>query len=244
MCREGYSAARSRNRFKVVQNSGQKAGNIMNDPYQVLGVSPNATDEEIKSAYRELVKKYHPDNYANSPLADLAGEKMKEINAAYDQINKMRSGGGTGYSSGYGDGGYSGYGSSSGSEEYRSVREDINAGRIDQAQKKLDDVAQNDRGAEWHFLMGSIMYRKGWTSEAFVNFQTAYRMEPGNMEYRQAVERMSGQANGPFWNGYGGGSPGGFGGYNSGTPGGCSGLDLCNALLCTDCICSLFGGGC
>ena len=58
----------------------------MSDPYKVLGVSPSATDEEIKAAYRELAKKYHPDNYANTPLADFATEKMKEINEAYDTI--------------------------------------------------------------------------------------------------------------------------------------------------------------
>ena len=52
----------------------------MSDPYKVLGVSPNATDEEIKAAYRELARKYHPDNYVNNPLGDLAAEKMKEIN--------------------------------------------------------------------------------------------------------------------------------------------------------------------
>ena len=62
----------------------------MNDPYKVLGVSPNATDEEIKSAYRNLAKKYHPDNYADSPLSSLASEKMKEINEAYDEITKAR----------------------------------------------------------------------------------------------------------------------------------------------------------
>lgn len=64
----------------------------MNDPYSVLGVDSNASDEEIKRAYRELARKYHPDNYQNNPLADLAEEKMKEINEAYDAINKMRSG--------------------------------------------------------------------------------------------------------------------------------------------------------
>ena len=58
----------------------------MKDPYAVLGVSPNASDEEIKNAYREMARKYHPDNYADNPLSDLAGEKMKEINEAYDQI--------------------------------------------------------------------------------------------------------------------------------------------------------------
>ena len=56
----------------------------MNDPYSVLGVSPDASDEEIKKAYRELARKYHPDNYQNNPLADLAEEKMKAINEAYD----------------------------------------------------------------------------------------------------------------------------------------------------------------
>ena len=65
---------------------------MVSDPYKVLGVSPNASDEEIKRAYRELARKYHPDNYQNNPLADLAEEKMKEINEAYDAIEKRRQG--------------------------------------------------------------------------------------------------------------------------------------------------------
>ncbi|MCD8332320.1 MAG: DnaJ domain-containing protein, partial [Oscillospiraceae bacterium] len=64
----------------------------MSDPYQVLGVKSDASDEEIKRAYRELARKYHPDNYQNNPLADLAEEKMKDINEAYDAIINQRSG--------------------------------------------------------------------------------------------------------------------------------------------------------
>ena len=65
----------------------------MNDPYSILGVSPGASDEEVKKAYRELARKYHPDNYQDNPLADLAEEKMKEINEAYEQITRQREGG-------------------------------------------------------------------------------------------------------------------------------------------------------
>lgn len=65
----------------------------MKDPYKVLGVSPDASDDEIKKAYRALARKYHPDNYNGSDLADLAEEKMKEVNEAYDAVKKMREAG-------------------------------------------------------------------------------------------------------------------------------------------------------
>ena len=71
------------------------------NPYEVLGVPENATDEQIKNAYKELVKKYHPDRYQDNPLADLAEDKLAEINEAYDTIMRMRSGSGQ---SGYGYG--------------------------------------------------------------------------------------------------------------------------------------------
>ena len=79
----------------------------MNDPYQILNIPPTATDEEVKRAYRDLARKYHPDNYHDNPLADLAQEKMKEINEAYDQIQKQRkasSAASQSHSYGYGSG--------------------------------------------------------------------------------------------------------------------------------------------
>ena len=100
----------------------------MTDPYKVLNVSEDATDAQIKEAYRELAKKYHPDNYAGSPIADLASEKMKEINEAYDTIvndRKRRKSGG--YDSASSRGAAYSYAAST---EYSDVRSLISSNRI------------------------------------------------------------------------------------------------------------------
>ena len=165
----------------------------MNDPYQILGVPETATDEEVKRAYRELARKYHPDNYHDNPLADLAQEKMKDINAAYEQITKMRSGGrsgGNGYSSAGGYSGYQQYGgqSASGSSVLQQVRIAIQTGNISRAEALLANYS--DHTAEWNFLRGAVCYRRGWMDEAKRYYQTACQMDPGNAEYRQALEFM------------------------------------------------------
>ena len=169
----------------------------MNDPYQILGVPETATDEEVKRAYRELARKYHPDNYHDNPLADLAQEKMKEINAAYEEIAKMRSGGRSGGTSGgYGNyrGSTGGYQqqyssqSSSGSSVLQQVRIAIQTGNISRAEALLANYS--DHNAEWNFLRGAVCYRRGWMDEAKRYYQTACQMDPGNAEYRQALEFM------------------------------------------------------
>ena len=170
----------------------------MNDPYQILGVPETASDEEVKRAYRELARKYHPDNYHDNPLADLAQEKMKDINAAYEQITKMRSGAKSGgYSSAGSSGSYGSYGgyqqqyssqSSSGSSVLQQVRIAINTGNISRAEALLANYS--DHNAEWNFLRGAVCYRRGWMDEANRYYQTARQMDPGNAEYRQALEFM------------------------------------------------------
>ena len=116
----------------------------MRDPYTVLGVSSNASDQEIKKAYRELARKYHPDNYVDNPLADLAEEKMKEINEAYEAIQKQRSGGGGSYQSSSSSGGYQGgyqqQQQYSGNPTYARVRNLINMGDLNTAERLLGRV--------------------------------------------------------------------------------------------------------
>ena len=198
----------------------------MKDPYSVLGVSQNASDEEVKKAYRELARKYHPDNYQNNPLADLAEEKMKEINEAYDAITKQRAGGG-GYQQ-KSSGSYGGYAQqqrsySSNNPTYARVRNLINAGGLGTAERLLYEVGQKD--GEWYFLSGSIAYRKGWLDEAMQNYTLAVQMDPGNMEYRQALNMMQQRGRGfrPY-------------GYTNTV----DGLDCCTTMLCLNCLC---GGG-
>lgn len=191
----------------------------MNNPYQVLGVSPNASQEEVKKAYRDLARKYHPDNYHDNPLADLAQEKMKEINEAYDTIMK----GGASSSGSRQSGQSRSYSDYSGSEtgEFASVRAAINAGNLAYAEQLLNN--SGNRNAEWNFLMGSLYYRKGWLEEARRYYQTAVNMDPYNNEYRQALNYMasSGQAYRPA--------------AYSGVPDAC---DICTALMCANMCCN------
>ena len=206
----------------------------MNDPYQILGVSENASDEEIKKAYRELARKYHPDNYHDNPLADLAQEKMKEINAAYEQITKERSsgrraGGGSSYYGGGGYGGYQGYGNSRSYSGQSSVLQQariaIQTGNISRAEALLDNYS--DHNAEWNFLKGAVCYRRGWLDEALRYYRAAVKLDPGNAEYRQALEYMEGTEDTSY-------SPtGSFGTLCSGNP--------CLSLCCLYTLCN--GGG-
>ena len=192
----------------------------MKNPYEVLGVSPNASEAEIKAAYRELAKKYHPDNYQDSPLADLAEEKMKEVNEAYDAVMQAKKNGTNASGGGYNN-------SYSTSSEYANIRSLIQQNRLDEAEQLLDAVV-GDHSAEWYFLRGMCYYRRGWAQQAAQHFQRACTMEPNNMEYRQALNNMNRQQ------GFG------YGGYNTtnmnqGSQ--CGVCDVCAGLMCMDCLC-------
>lgn len=210
----------------------------MTDPYIVLGVKPDASDEEIKRAYRELARKYHPDNYQNNPLADLAEEKMKEINEAYEEIQNQRKRGASGngygaYGGSYG-GSYGGYGAGGYGGSYdpaiQRIRLAIRQGNLNLAEELLN--ARSDHNAEWNFLKGAVCFKRGWLDEAKRYYETAVQMDPGNAEYQRALDMING--NGAAYR------PNGYGHVSTGSCAGDNCTSLCAACACMNC---LFGGG-
>ncbi len=233
----------------------------MTDPYVVLGVSSTASDEEVKTAYRNLARKYHPDNYAEAPdLADLASEKMKEVNEAYDTIVTDRknggsrtgassSGGSYGSSSNYGSNnsygssaGYSYSGANAGgaysntystTTSFPDIRKLIMSNRFADAEQLLDSVSQERRNAEWNFLKGTVLYRRGWLEQAYTYLQTAVKLDPNNSEFRAAYNQAQQMRSGKM------------GGYRAGSgsdKGGCDVCSMCCGMLCADSCCECFGG--
>lgn len=194
----------------------------MNNPYEVLGIRQNASEDEIKSAYRELVKKYHPDKYQNNPLADLAKEKLQEVNEAYDYLMK------NGKAAGNYDNSYSraennnSYGQTTAA--YNDIRGIIDSGNLSFAEKKLSQIKNRD--AEWFFLAGMISYKKGWYDDALTKVHTAVNMNPNNLEYQNAYNSLmnAGRAyqNNSFGRGY---------------PNDDMVCKLCMAYSCFDCFC-------
>lgn len=198
----------------------------MQNPYEVLGIKEGASQEEIKAAYREQVKKYHPDKYQDNPLQDLAEEKLQEVNEAYEYLTK--NGGNAGHQS-YSGSSYSDSSGRSGqqSPEFAEIRRMIDRGNLPGAEASLSRI--KNRNAEWFFLYGMISLRKGWYDEAVNNVQTAISMDPSNMEYRNAINSIMASGAGYRTQSYGRG-------YTSND-------DLCRLMqcyCCADALCDCF----
>lgn len=187
----------------------------MKDPYEVLGLQRGASKEEVKSAYRKLAKKYHPDVNQNNPLKDLAEEKFKEIQWAYDEIMN-------GKAEGYYQGSYN-----SGSSNLYSIRQQIQTGRYRDAVRALNSMSV--RNAEWNYLMGVCYVNMGSIGQGVQYIQNAVRMDPGNPEYNNFLNQILNMQNTYRQRAYN------YGGGNSS-------VDCCTQLICADCCCESMGG--
>lgn len=193
----------------------------MPDPYSVLGVDRNASDAELKKAYRSLSRKYHPDANINNPHKDEAEAKFKEVQQAYQQIMDERergytSGGGgssSGSGSGYGGSFYGGYGPFGGFGSFDGYGGYGQSGESDSRRETTDPhlkAAANyirsghyrealnvldgikERNALWYFYSASANSGLGNNVTALEHAREAVRLEPENMQYRMLLERMEG----------------------------------------------------
>ncbi len=191
----------------------------MNNPYEYLGVSRNATEKDIMDAYRRIAGEITNSNVDESEKT----RRMNELNNAYDTIlNDLR---GNTFHAG---GSSNQYQQNSGYSNFSDVRQQINSGRIDDAEVILNGVPQQMRNAEWHYLKGVIHQRRGWLNDAYQCYQTACSMDPSNREYSAAFNSLNNNARG---------------GYRTTKKSKDSDVcDICTGLLCADCCCECCGG--
>ena len=195
----------------------------VNNPYDILGVPRTASNDEVKKAYRTLCKKYHPDSYVDNPLADLAEEKFKEVQAAYDQIMKEREQGSYGYSTGNGS-----YGNGQETPELQAVRNYINARRFHEALTALSNIG--DRSAMWYYYRAISNMGIGNNLVAVEHAKQAAAMEPNNAEYVNFANQMQFRSQQYQTAGYG------YGRQSHGSG------NLCCDLWCMDTMCECMGG--
>lgn len=215
----------------------------MKNPYDVLGVSLNASDDEIKKAYRNLSRKYHPDTNVNNPNKDQAEERFKEVQQAYQMIMDAKENEsiyGSRNNSYGGFGGFAGFGSSTGNYSNTSYDNDKEAsylqaaftyatsGDYQSALRVLQDI--ENRSGRWYYISAIANQGAGNQATALEHIQIAIRMEPDNAEYRQFYTILQ---NGGAWYA---GRGAGYGMPTADDTGFC--FKLCLANLCLNMCCS------
>ena len=196
------------------------------NPYEVLGVSRNASIDEIKRAYKELSRKYHPDSYVGNPLSSLAEEKFKQVQEAYDAIMKEKNGD-YNYADNYNNNGYN----NGESGEMAEVYNLLGRRAYSQALSLLDSMP--NRNAKWYYYSAIAQVGLGNNLRGMEYARMAVSMEPNNIEYQNLVNRLSFQGNryGEVRNVYRGGRSG----FDDAS-------DLCCKLWLADTLCECMGG--
>lgn len=218
----------------------------MRDPYSVLGVSRGASDREIKKAYRQLSRQYHPDSYSDDAQKTWAENKFREVQEAYNQIVAERSGKTTG---GYGN---SGQDYAEEDQRLMAAMNYIRARRYNEAINVLNSI--ENRSARWYYFSSYANLGLGNNVVAMDYAKKACEMDPGNPEFQNYYQQLQrggtaspfgggygGGYGGPFGGGYGGGF-GGYGGYGRYGGSTCGTGNICLDLWCADTCCECMGG--
>ncbi len=191
----------------------------MRDPYEVLGITPAATDDEVKNAYRALARECYPDGSDPSSDTGAPNERMQEINDAYDEIMRRRRSG-----------------EESGGSPFARIRTYLSQNNYAAAESELDKIPQASRSAEWHFLKSVCLDRRGRTGDAMQELNLACEMDPSNEEYARSREMYRNRA-------------GGYGSaYRTDTYGAPQRstadtfCNCCSNLIIADCCCECMGG--
>ncbi len=197
----------------------------MQENYRILGISENASDEEVEQAYRTLKAKYREERFMEGEAGNAAAKKLTQVETAYAEIKSAREQTKNAETHDY---------------DFSEVEECLKNGNIAAAQEKLDNY--NDRNAEWHYLQSVVFYKKNWTNESKKQLEIAMNMEPTNSKYSTAYTKLkekieftekqfkSGNAD------FGNRQPAGerqMGGDVCGSM-----MNFCTALCCMDMLCS------
>ena len=206
----------------------------MKENYELLGLSETATDEEIAVRYEELKTKYKEEQWQDGEAGNQAAKMLTKLEVAYKEICDSRKEKGTQEENG---------------DVYERVSLLIKENKINEAQALLDDC--NERLAEWHYLQAVVFYKKNWTNESKKQLEIALQMDPDNVKYRTALEKLkaktdfNGNPNYQTQNPYSQPNPNAQPDYSDRQMGGnaCSEcISCCYTYLCVDCLFSLCCG--
>lgn len=192
------------------------------NPYEVLGISENASEEDLKNAYRYLARKFEEDKNAGPPLSDIASKKLEELNQAYDEIIRLRAD-----KSSYSYGNKSSYGGYTSNTPYANVYTLLDEQKYYEAERLLDSIPEYSRDAEWYYLRGRTYYYMGWYDSAEKAYKEAYERDRKNPKYKEAYENLSSSRDVP---------------YKQSSSSSCDACDICSTLICADCCCECMGG--